>query len=97
MLTPMDSVPGVFPPAGVTLSQLPELPLVVAAAVNARVPELAATCTLCAAGTAPNDCALKVSALGVTAILGVADTVSVTGIFCGLPAAPVDEMETVPT
>ncbi len=29
--------------------------------------------------------------------LGVDDTVSVTGMFCGLPAAPADEIVTVPT
>src|SRR5581483_7073019 len=43
--TPTDRLPGLVPLAGVTLSQLPEFPLVEATAVNGRFPELDATCT----------------------------------------------------
>jgi hypothetical protein len=40
---------------------------------------------------------LKVRAAGVTETLGRAATVSVTGMDSGLPAAPGEVIETVPT
>jgi hypothetical protein len=49
----MVKVPGVVPLAGLTVSQLPELPLVVAAAVNGSAPELEAICTVWVAGAVP--------------------------------------------
>jgi len=88
--------PGVVPEAGVAVSQDPPV-VVVLVVVKLRAAPLLLVETLCAAGAAPPDCAVKVSVVGLRVRLtGAAVTVKVTLTVCGLLAAPALATETVP-
>ena len=87
--------PGVVPLAGVAVSQDPPV-VVVLVVVKLKAAPLLLVETLCAAGAAPPDWAVKDKVVGLSVREGAAATVRVTGTVNGLFEAPADVRVTFP-